>query len=86
MARWSNKTMEAIATLVGSVDGAYSLLLRKHEGAKPRGKRQDYDGPEVPGIRDEWVDQNGGGISGDDFHGTVSFVLGDYHLIVAFHS
>ena len=86
MSRWSNNTMAAIATLVGSVDGGHSVFLKRHDGVRPQGEQQDYEGPEVPGVRHEWVAQSGPGIAGDDYYGTVSFVLGDYHLIVEFHT
>lgn len=84
MSQWSNKTMSAIATLAGKVDGAFSIKLVEHNGASPKGEMQDYDGPAVDGIKHEWVDQSGPGFSGDDFSGTVTFVLGDYHLVVEY--
>lgn len=86
MTLFSSKTMQSIDTLSRSVDGAYNVFLQRHEGKPPRGKCQDYEGPAVKGIKHEWVDQSGGGFSGDDFHGTVTFVLGDYHLIVSYTS
>lgn len=84
MTSWSNRTMEAISTLAGSVDGAHAMTLKRHNGAPPKGERQDYEGPEVKGIRHEWVDQSGPGMAGDDYYGTVTFVLGDFHLIVEY--
>lgn len=82
--RWSNKTMAAISALTRSVDGAYAVRLVPHAGAQPQGDMQEYEGPEVDGIQHEWVDQSGPGMAGDDFSGTVTFVLGDYHLIVEY--
>ena len=82
----AEKALDAISTLIGSVEGAYSVTLKGHEGFMPKGKRQDYEGPTVRGVKYEWVDQSGGGFSGDDFHGTVTFVLDDYHLIVDYAS
>lgn len=84
MTTFSSKTMLAIDTLSRSIEGAHTIFLQRHEGNPPRGKRQDYEGPPVNGIKYEWVDQSGGGFSGDDFNGTVTFILGDYHLIVSY--
>ncbi|MBC8718775.1 hypothetical protein [Ochrobactrum sp. Marseille-Q0166] len=84
MTSFSSKTMQAIDTLSRSVDGVWSVMLIRHEGRPPRGNRQEYEGPPVNGIKHEWVDQSGGGFTGDDFHGTVTFVLGDYHLIASY--
>jgi hypothetical protein len=86
MARWSSKTMDAIATLAGSVDGNYSIHLRRHDGKPPNGDQQEYEGPPVAGVKHEWVDQRGPGISGDDYAGTVTFVLGEFHLLVEYAS
>lgn len=84
MGRWSSKTLDAIAVLSSSVDGAYSVAIKKKPGQTPSGEKQDYEGPAVDGVKHEWVNQGGGGITGDDFHGDVTFVLGDYHLVVSF--
>lgn len=81
---WSHTTMMAIATLSRSVDGAFSTKLVPHAGKDPKGDMQDYEGPHVDGVTHEWVDQSGPGMSGDDFSGTVTFVLGDYHLVVEY--
>ncbi len=84
MSAWSSKTLDAITVLASSVDGAYSVAIKKKLGQTPSGSKQDYEGPAVDGVKHEWVVQGGGGITGDDFHGTVTFVLGDYHLEVSF--
>ena len=86
MSRWSSKTMSAIQTLINSVEDRTWFELKRHEGQPPSGHRQDYEGDPVQGIKHEWVDQTmNGGFSGDDFAGTVTFILGDYHLIVHYH-
>lgn len=84
LSAWSTETMAKISTLTASVDGNFSIRLSPHNGEKPKGDRQDYEGPEVRGIQHEWVDQSGPGLGGDDFHGTVTFVLDDYHLVVEY--
>jgi hypothetical protein len=84
MSNWSNKTLNAITVLASSVDGAYSAVVKHNPGQTPSGTKQDYEGPAVNGVKHEWVDQGGGGITGDDFHGFVTFVLGEYHLVVSF--
>ena len=86
MTAFSTKALEAITTRAGSVDGAHSIMLKRHEGYIPKGKRQPYEGPPVRGVKFEWVDQSGGGFSGDDFYGTVTFELGEFHLIVSYAS
>ena len=82
MSRWSDKTLKAIEVLSSSVEGSYSITITHKPGKTPKGSKQDYEGPVVDGVKHEWVDQDGGGFSGDDFHGHVTFVLGEYHLAV----
>lgn len=87
MTAFCSETLRAIDTLCRSVDDGHTVSLTKHEGRPPAGTRQDYEGPPVSGVEHEWVDQDdGGGLSGDSFTGTVTFVLGQYHLIVEFAS
>lgn len=83
MSAWSTKTLGAISKLAGSVDGVYSVKVTKHDGKPPPGKKQRYEGDPVSGVKYEWVDQStGGGFTGDEFAGTVTFILGDYHLTI----
>ena len=87
MSAWSTKTMSAISTLIKSVEDRTWFDLKRHEGQPPTGRKQDYEGETVRGIKHEWVSQTtNGGFSGDEFAGTVTFILGEYHLIIHYHS
>lgn len=78
-------TMQAISTLCASVDGGYSFHLARSNGKPPLGKKQEYEGETVNGVTHEYVDQtSNGGFTGDEFAGTVTFILGDFHLVVSY--
>lgn len=79
--------MSAISTLISSVEDRTWFDLKLHDGQPPAGRKQDYEGKNVQGIKHEWVSQTtNGGFSGDEFAGTVTFILGEYHLIIHYHS
>lgn len=81
MTKFCAETMDAIITLLESVDGVSSYRLHRADGYKPKGKEQDCDAGVVP---TEWVDQNGPGFSGDDYSGTITWNLGSHYLVAGF--
>ena len=62
-------------------DGDYFHIDKIVDASQVRGQRQEEDcSPEFDHC---FVDQSGGGISGDDYHGTVFFHLGDGQYLTA---
>ena len=78
MPRFSNKTLSAIKDLTEGVDGCHGIRIFRADKHQPKGIVQDCD---TGHVKTEWVDQNGPGISGDDFYGTVTWKLGDHYLV-----
>lgn len=74
---WAPKTFERIYTLLRDAE-CYTFDIMETANHTPAGNAQE-SGRDAPKI--EWVDQGGGGFSGDDFHGTITWKLGDYYLI-----
>jgi hypothetical protein len=81
MARFSNKTLAAVQALITGVDGCYSVSIKSVAEHIPQGDVQDCDSGVV---QKEWVDQRGPGQMGDEFHGTVTWKLGDFYLIASY--
>lgn len=78
-------TMESISTLCDSVEGSYLFQLVRSNGNPPLGEKQEYEGETVNGVTHEYVRQTtNGGFTGDEFAGTVTFILGDFHLVVSY--
>lgn len=55
-------------------DGDFFIIKSVVDVSQVRGDREDDDC--VPAFDHCFVDQGGGGITGDDFHGTVYFHIG----------
>ncbi|MDY6960285.1 MAG: hypothetical protein SV862_00075 [Pseudomonadota bacterium] len=39
---------------------------------------------DIPGLKVEYVKQGGGGFTGDDFHGTMAYPLGDRLFVIEY--
>lgn len=74
---WGARTMERLYTLLREAE-CYTFTLVPKADHTPKGKRQ-ASGHTSPAY--EWVDQGGGGISGDDFHGSITWTINGYYLI-----
>lgn len=84
MAKFSGKTLDALMALVDSVDGVTSFRVYGADGFTPKGEVKDCD---VGIVAKEWVDQTtGGGFSGDEFAGTVTWRLGRHYVVVQYHT
>lgn len=75
------KTLDAIHDLIEGVDGCYGVEIKRASEHEPKGDIQECD---TRHIETEWVDQSGPGMFGDEFHGTVTWKLGDHYLIAHF--
>lgn len=58
-------------------EGEYFVIGKVVDGSKVRGEQQVFSEKEFPEFDKIFVDQGGGGITGDDFHGTAFFHLGN---------
>ena len=83
MTELDSKTLETIHGLISDVDGFYGANIYLANEHSPKGELQDCD---FAGVSKEWVDQSGPGFSGDDFHGTITWKLGDYYLVAGFNT
>lgn len=77
MGKFSNKTLSAIYELANHAD-SHGLRIVRADRYKPKGEKQDCG---IAGVKHEWVKQSGGGFTGDDFHGTVTWKIGDFYVI-----
>lgn len=77
---WSEGTLSAIHDLIARSEGFYSFRIFDKATHKPKGSVQDS---ENGWTAREWVDQSCG-YSGDDFTGTVSWILGRHVLVGTF--
>lgn len=81
MIDFSNETLGAVKSLLENVDGLLGVQIRAASCHIPVGVEQDCNSGLVT---KEWVDQHGPGIGGDDYHGTVTWKLGDFYLIASY--
>lgn len=58
-------------------EGEYFVIGKVVDGSKVRGDQQVDSAEEYPPFDKIFVEQGGGGITGDDFHGTAFFHLGN---------
>jgi hypothetical protein len=81
MPRFSNDTLATIKALIDGVDGYYMLKMYAIHEHEPKGKLQDCD---TKYVKTEWIYQEGPGMSGDDYYGTVTWLLGDFYVVAHF--
>ena len=74
---WHEPTLERIHALLNEAE-AFDFALKPVHAHTPRGEVQET-GRSAPA--QEWVNQGGGGLSGDDFHGTITWRLNGQYLI-----
>lgn len=79
--KFCGKTLTAIKELIDGVDGVHGVELIRADEHEPKGALQECD---TGHVGTEWVNQSGPGMFGDDFHGTVTWKLGDFYLIAHF--
>lgn len=82
MTKFCSETMNAISTLLKGDEGYYGAYLVHTEKHTPEGEKQSCD----HGVADaKWVNEHyGGGFFGDDYSGTITWLLGSHYLIVSY--
>lgn len=78
-----NNTLRIMHDLLTDIDGFIGANIYPASEYVPKGKIQECD---LHGIDQEWVNQFGPGMYGDDFNGTVTWKLGDYYLVAGFNT
>jgi len=75
---------EAITGIKSFFDGEYFAIIdTAYISEIAEEKMQRQEGEDCPPFDHCYVNQGGGGMSGDDFHGTVYFHIKDQQYIVA---
>lgn len=86
MTEFCSTTLGAIATLLDEASKNVqlgSVRVRKAQEHKPKGIEQDCD---YGVVATEWVDQYGPGMSGDDFHGFLTWKLGEFYVVAEYYT
>lgn len=86
MTEFCNKTLAAIGALLDKAsESAHlgSVRIRSAESHQPKGIEQDCD---CDVVATEWVDQYGPGMSGDDFHGFLTWKLGEFYVVAEYYT
>lgn len=84
MPDFCNKTLAAIAALLDEASENVllgSVRVRSAESHEPKGIEQDCD---CGVVATEWVKQFGPGFAGDDFHGFITWKLGDFYVVAEY--